>query len=69
MAVALKIRVCDLGTEFSAHTLVFGGALQAAGAVAARHFQTLTNAFYNFLVGIFFNFHDLFRPLLIFVLV
>ena len=69
MAVALEVGVLDLGAEFGAHTLIFGGALQTAGAIAARHLQPSADAFYDFLVGIFFDLHFFYRPVLIFVLV
>lgn len=68
MAKALKVGVCDLGTEFSAHTFIFGGTFHSAGAVAARHQKPLADGFYNLTVRVFFDFHNTFTVLLIFCL-
>lgn len=67
MAKSLKIRVCDLLAEFLAHTFIFGGAFHAAGAISTGHFKALADGLNDFLVGVFFDFHDIYRPYLIFV--
>ena len=53
---ALEIRVRDLVPEFLADALVFGGLLQAAGAVAVLGLQALLDHFDDFGVGVELDF-------------
>ena len=50
MAVALEVGISNLLTKFLADALVFFGSLQAAGAIATRAFQTITNMLDDFFV-------------------
>ena len=52
VAVSLKLRVCDLITEFLAHAFVFLKFSDAARTVTALLLQTFLHAFYNFLIFI-----------------
>ena len=50
MAVALKIRVCDLLPEFLADALILLGTLEAAGAVATGTLEAVFYGLYHFCV-------------------
>ena len=57
VAIALKVGVCDLLTKLLADALIFFLFRKAAGTVAVLCLQTFTDGFYDFLVGIFSDFH------------
>ena len=57
VAVALEVRIGDLLPEFFADALVFLGAFQAAGAVAAGVLQALFYSVDHVLVGVEMNSH------------
>ena len=50
MAKTLEIGVSNLLPEFLADALIFLGALQTAGAIAAGAFQALTDLFHHLLI-------------------
>ena len=52
MAVALEIGVCDLLPEFLANALIFLGALESAGAIAAGTLQSVLYGLDNFRIFI-----------------
>lgn len=56
MAVALKIGVGYLLTEFLTHTFVILGAFKAAGAVTAGAFKPRLNGIGNLLIFVYCNF-------------
>ena len=58
MAITGKVRVGDLLPEFLAHTLVFLGPLQPAGAIAAGTLQALLDRLYHFQIFVQSYSHD-----------
>lgn len=52
MAVALKVRICDLIPELFAHTFIFFLLLAAAGAVTSGTLEAFLDRLYDLLVGI-----------------
>ena len=59
MAISLEIGIGDLLPEFLANALIFLGALQSAGAIAAGAFQAFPDGLHHFLILIESDSHRL----------
>ena len=64
MAKALKIRILNLRLKFPAHTLIFFRALNPAGAVTSRAFQSVPDGLNDLLIRIKPYSHKLTLPLI-----